>query len=523
MKRPLAATAGLAAIVALAVAACSGGASYRPGDSALPIAQSDNGMPEANSVAMSARDAVTKGTATFNIVVPAHPPTDKHPDYISPATKGVSIEVTSAGVKPQTTFFILDAAKSYCSGGTTTAPLRCSVKVSAPAGDDTFLLRTFAKTTATGPVLATGRVVHRIKAGVDSTINLTTYGVVTYLQIALENSFPPTGKVNNLRVFVTAADPWGYQIIGSYLNPITMIDNDTSGNSKLSATSLASSADATGLTLAYNGKKTSPATIQATLGTLSTKALFVPGGSGIIGSPPLLRVAYFTTGTAVRLGGPGTVAPFSLTTTGDAAGNTSCANFVSVSGSGRDFVIKATGNLGTCWLTTHDRSGRSGSLPVLISAFPFASAGPSPTPTTKPTQKPTPPPTATPVPTPTPGVGPVVVAPNDISVCPKSGASACKPFTAQTVVSQNGTPGTFIEGDNCNPNIVTVTNVDPVGPKVRYRIDAIGSGTTQCIATFTGFGGKTGKLLIHVQASGIIINVKPQPSARISMKERETP
>ncbi len=495
--------AGIFAAFALAIVACSHG----PQSAMLPGLSAS----EPAAIADASGAASKTGTANFTILVPAHPVTSQHPDVISPAAQGVSIVVTASGAKPKTVFFALTSKAAYCSGGTPSVPLRCAISLTVPAATDTFLVTIRAAANANGIPLAVARETAKVKPGGTTAVQLTTYGIVKFLQIALADAYPVVGKKASIPLYATAADAWGYTIVGGYTSPIALADGDASGNSTLSSTSAANSNQLAAIRLNYNGKTIARTTLTATIGTLSAAAVFAPGANGTIADPPVLHVAYGTTGTPVRLGGPGTVGPFSVQTHADVAGNQACARFASVQGSGREFLVTASGNLGTCWLAVRDKAGHNGSIPVLVSAFSFASAPPTgaPSASPSPTPSPTPQPTATPVPTPTPGVAPVMVNPNAITICPKTGTSACNQNSQVIAVRQTGTPGTFFETDTCNPAVAIVTSIDPVGPVVHYRVQAQ-SKTGTCVVTFTGIGGKKGLLSVQVQASGIIINAEPQ-------------
>jgi hypothetical protein len=511
------------AALALALAGCTAAGLHSAGS--LPA--TPYGLQSAGVVGAA---AAKTATAMVTVVVPAHPPSGRHPADTSPATQGIDFFVTAQGFKPASHFFALTAKQSYCTGGTPQIALTCRLSMTVPASTDTFVVNTYATTSQRVPILATGRIVKKFRAGSQGTLNVTMYGAVKFLQIAFVNAYPKTGASASVRIEVTAADPWGYTIVGSYATPITLRDSDKSGATTLSATTLASSGAASKLKLLYTGKSIVPAIVTASVPAMTAQRIvFSPGGAGIVANPPLLRVSFGNDGTAVRLAGPGTAGPFTLTTLPPDGSHPSCSGFATVSGSGSDFVVRANGNLGACWLAARDGGGHKAALPVLISAFGWASPTPSPSvsPTPKHTPSPTPAPTATPSPTPSPSPtptpspsprSPVIVTPAQLTICPQSGVNACTPDTAIVVVKQPGTPGTFAESDHCSP-VATVKVVSPIGPNVRFRITG-GSTTGSCVATFTGFGGNKGHLTIQVSASGIIINSKPHASHSSMQKEQ---
>lgn len=509
MKRRIAIPFGMMALLALLVAACSQSArnGFTPATGPMLSRGADPGTAYAD---LSGR-ALAKGVAYMTIVVPPHPVSSAHPMDVSPGAQSADVEVTGGGATPQNVLFPLNAKQSYCKGGTSTVALRCSITISVPAAKDTFLVNVLATDQKTGPVLDTGRTVQTIVANKRNTVTVATFGFIRYLQIALGNPHPSAnGNSISIPVYLTAADAWGYTIVGGYNKSIKLADNDTTGNTSLSATTLTTSTQAGAVTLSYNGKHMPQVLIGAQAGSLTATAAFAPGTGGIVPVPALVHVAFTTTGVPLNLGGPGTVGPFSVATSADPEGDPPCAKFADVSGTGKKFLITAAGNLGTCWLSVRDRAGHFATIPVLVSAFPYASSAPSgapsPTPTPVPTKTPSPPPP--PSPTPTPGIDPVIVTPNLLTICPRAGPNFCTPYAATVNVTQPGTPGNFIEGDNCS-SLASVVASNPGGQIVRYRVTALGSLSGSCRATFTGFGAKTTTLLIQVQASGIIIDTKP--------------
>src|SRR6202042_2847784 len=102
-------------------------------------------------------------------------------------------------------------------------------------------------------------------------------------QTARDDPFPPFGKSSKIGVHVIAADADGYLIVGSYSTPLAVADSDKTGVTKLSATTLHSSTDASKLMLTYSGKKISSATVSVSAGKkIAAKTVLTPGTNGIV-------------------------------------------------------------------------------------------------------------------------------------------------------------------------------------------------------------------------------------------------
>jgi len=230
----------------LLVVACS-----QPGrDAFTPATFNANGFtPDAeHGYANLSGHAASKGTAVIKIVVPPHPASSAKPlavTPVSPGAQGVDVQVSASGAAVQRAFFALGADRSYCKGGTVTVALTCELTLDVAASNDTFVLNVETTTTAGGPLLAVGRATQAIRAGKTQSVIVPMNGVISFLQIALGNPHPPaTGKSANVQVYLTAADAWGYTIVGAYDNPIALTDSDTSGHTSLSTTTVADSASA---------------------------------------------------------------------------------------------------------------------------------------------------------------------------------------------------------------------------------------------------------------------------------------
>jgi hypothetical protein len=334
--------------------------------------------------------AASTGRVVFTIVVPARPQGAAQPAYVSPATQGVGITAKPATGAKHSSFFALGSSKSYCKGGTPSVALTCSLAVQVPAGSVAFTIDAYAGATAKTPVLASETLTQKVSPGKTSSVRLSMSGAVAFLLAALDDPFPALGTSAKIPVRVVAADADGYLIVGQYASPLAVSDSDKSGATKLSATTLRSSTDASKLTLAYNGKSVAAATIAVTGGKkLAAKVGFAPGAHGIVASPSTLFAAYGATETLLSLAGPGAVAPFTISTGSDGTNDTPCGAYLSVAAStSTDFALSATGKLGACWLAVSDSAGHHAGVPVLVSGFGWPGPLPTPTPVVVPTAAP---------------------------------------------------------------------------------------------------------------------------------------
>jgi hypothetical protein len=243
----------------LAVSACSSGANV----SALPPAA-----------------ATTSATAVRTAIVFTIPGSVRTASgarralYISPDTQSAAIAVN--GQAPVS--INLAANSPNCTpaagGGRT-----CTAAIAAPVGTDTFSETLYSGLNATGAVLSRGQTAAKIVAGTANTVALTLDGVIASLAVVLSNATPPQGTPATIGVTVDFYDAGGAAIVGPapFAAPIALSDSDRSGATTLSKTTLASPADAVGLTLTYTGAVLSSAAIEAQAGNvISPAAMFTP-------------------------------------------------------------------------------------------------------------------------------------------------------------------------------------------------------------------------------------------------------
>jgi hypothetical protein len=353
------------------------------------------------------RSESSTGIVALHVIVPPHPESSEKPAYVSPATQGVGAVVSQGGTHKKF-FFALSPTEKYCSGGTATIALSCKLQLSVPAGKDTFVISGYAGTKPSGPLLSSATLVQSVKSGSRTVLKISMGGVVTFLQVALDDPFPPIGSKTSIPVRITAADAWGYLIVGQYAKAIAVTDSDATGITKLSATTISSSTAASKLVVAYSGKALKePATIRVAIGSGSkpkpASAALTPGGSGIVASPSFAIASFGSNAAVITLGGPGATGPFSVSTAQDRARDAACSSFVAVTDlGGGSFAVAASGSLGACWLSASDSAGHSAAIPVLVSAYDWGYTPPSPTPPPLPTSAPFSVSTSAPMPTITP-------------------------------------------------------------------------------------------------------------------------
>jgi virginiamycin B lyase len=217
--------------------------------------------------------AGTQGTANVVVQVPAAVTTASS----LRSTRDVSASAESVRVALGTqslTVGDVTATSKLCqpaTGGGRT----CTIAVSAPAGNDDFTVTAYDQPAGAGNVLATGTVQATLTAGQAQTVAVTLAGTIAALRLALQNAFLPAGTAATTNVVVQALDADGNTILGTYPQPVTLADADTSGVTKLSTTSVTSTSAT--VTLSYNGAPFTSTTISASASGLpAVSAAFAP-------------------------------------------------------------------------------------------------------------------------------------------------------------------------------------------------------------------------------------------------------
>ena len=250
------ALAGAALVGMAAAAGCSGG-----GGSTSPL-------PKA-----SAGPTYTK----FSISVPLNQSSSlRKPNFDAPSgTQSVSISLTSVNGTKQSsstpTVANLSASTSGCTSGSGT--LTCTVTVSAVPGTDLYTVTSYPQPNAQGTALASGTASVTAVEGQTTTAPVALTGTIASITLALGTP-PIAGVPNSIPLVVIAKDSSGATIMGTYNTPIALTDSDTSGATKLSASSVSDSTAAAGVTIAYNGGSLASApSIGASAGSISAAAL----------------------------------------------------------------------------------------------------------------------------------------------------------------------------------------------------------------------------------------------------------
>jgi len=288
ITRTIVASIGLA----FAAAACSGGSAGL--------------TPAASPAAPSG----TLGNAVFTVTIP-HPATsssagDKRPAYLTPQVKGIDFSVSASdGTLPSWrgyAFFALTPQSTYCINGP--SALTCTLSVQAYPGNDSFAVATYDQSNPTTPnpnngqshVISVGYVNAIVGAGATNAISIATSGIVSTVLIGLDKPYPAAGTALTQSVHVTGVDADNNVIVGNFDSPLTLTDSDTSGVTKLSTNSIASSGAAA--TLTYNGGTLGAvAFIKATTtspvdynnrGPFNAQTGFYPGGTSLWTAPQYL-------------------------------------------------------------------------------------------------------------------------------------------------------------------------------------------------------------------------------------------
>ena len=193
-------------------------------------------------------------SAVFKLSIPLHAApssTARKPQYISPNTQSISIASGPQG-GPAGTPVIANLTPSDPSCSQVENTLTCAITAAAPVGTDTFTVVTYSGQNATGSVLSSATVTGTVSAGEANSIPLTLNGTVASINLTIVGGFTtvPGGFPATLPVYVTAYDASGATIVGpgSYANPIALSNEDTSGVTQLSETTVNTPSDVVTLT-----------------------------------------------------------------------------------------------------------------------------------------------------------------------------------------------------------------------------------------------------------------------------------
>jgi hypothetical protein len=390
----------LALIVLCALWSCSGGGGTQGVAAVAPTTGTTPASPTGS--------APVSSSARFTITVPAQSTTTssttRTPKYVSPATQSIIITLVSVGGVPYTgspasIATNLSTLNPACTG---TTSLTCTVTAPAVVGSDVFSVVTYDTaqtlpfTTPAGNVLSRASLSVAVVAGPNVvTTPLVLNGVPASFAIA-----PPAGTAGTAfsqTVIIAVKDAAGNTIVGSYANPVTLSDGDTSGATTLatsgsdnpSALQLLSSSD--NATLSYTGLAIAGATISAAAtGATAGNGSFTPTLQPIVvttgdtQNPSFAGVDFYATSGAGSSGSftiseiGWTNAPYSKTLT--VTPGSGCSTIGSVLQNGNSFTASVAGAPApsTCNVVTlSDPFGQSQAVTLAYTNFAYTGASQS--------------------------------------------------------------------------------------------------------------------------------------------------
>lgn len=353
----------IASTLALALVGCGGGAS------------APSAAPPVTPPGPQAATVPTNFTFTYSGKSTASGA--RAPKYLTANVKSVTIAFTAYNGGP---------IPSGSTNTTVTSNLAltgcpCTATVagpSVPPGSDTFSLTTYDANGGSGNVVSTASPTLVIQAGQANSNTIALDGVPHAFLIGALPSGTAGSSFAATPFTLTVQDVDGNTILGTYANPVTITDSDTSSltqgsalsvNGGAAATSVTSTASGDLLTLAYGGLAIAPATLTASAaGATNGTATFTPALSPIVYSGPLVASLpeidlYATSGT----GSTGTFtasetgwtnAPYNRSITQSlAAGCSSIATASPASGTSFTDTVAASPSAGTCTQTLSDFIG----------------------------------------------------------------------------------------------------------------------------------------------------------------------
>ncbi len=261
IRRSSLASACALAVTLSACGGAGGGSAPLPSPTSTPMAQQ---QPQANAQFVFHIPAVQSVSAAS-----LKSATTRPMDF-SASTQSIKI---AAGTQVLTTADV-SATSSLCKAATG-GGRDCTVGVTAPTGNDQFTITAYDQPGASGNAIAQATVAATISTQ-PTMVNVAVNGTIAKLAISLSNPYPPVGTATTVSVTVTGVDADGNVVLGSYPSAIALQDNDTTGATSLSTTTLTNSSNA--VTLNYTGVAPfGTATITASLsGVPSASATFAP-------------------------------------------------------------------------------------------------------------------------------------------------------------------------------------------------------------------------------------------------------
>jgi len=249
-----------------------------------------------------------------------------------------------------------------------------------PPGSDNFSFTTYDGASATGNEIATYTNTYTVTPGVANTqTGVTLEGIPhTFTITGVPSGTAGTAFASPATLTLAVKDADGNTITGTYANPVTISDSDTSGSlgSQLSinggsyGTSVTSTASTDVLKLNYGGLAIATATLSASAtGATTGSASFAPTRAAIVYSGPLDGATpeidlYAPSGTgssgsftASEAGWTGATYGKSLSATTSGCG--SIGTVSPASGTSFTFTIVASPAVGTCTITLSDGLGET--------------------------------------------------------------------------------------------------------------------------------------------------------------------
>jgi hypothetical protein len=326
---------------------------------------------------------------SFSITVPSSTSANRRPSYITANVQSVTItlDTVNGGAPPSGITTSVTANLTGCASGCTVAG------PASPPGSDGFTLTTFDGTNAGGNAISTTSQTFTIAAGQANSNSVTLLGVPKTFTIAgIPGGAAGTPFASPATLTLTVKDADGNPITGSYANPVTVTDSDTSSltqgtslsvNGGPAATSVTVNTSSDTLTLNYGGLAIAPAAVKANAsGATAQTATFTPTLSPIVYTGPLNGPTpeidlYATSGT----GASGTFSvseagltntPYNKTLTATPSG--SCATIGNLSATvGTSFAATAVSSptAGSCSISVTDGLGQSKSVTLTYTTSHF--------------------------------------------------------------------------------------------------------------------------------------------------------
>lgn len=363
---------GLACICMLVLYACGGGSQ----STATPVTIATSPLPQQASSLVQPRFTFLPPSSSSSAT--------RHPHYITANVASVEITLDSVnGAAPST------GAPLSVTTNITMTSCPCTVYgPDVPAGSATFTLAAYDQPNAGGDLIATASPTYTIVAGQANNESVTLNGVPAAVTVTPPSATAGTVFASPQNISVTVKDGDGNTIMGTYANPLTLTDSDTSGATSIAtsgndnppAGQLLSSSDTA--TIAYTGLAIAPVTITVRANAATGTASFAPALQPILvttyaspaPNPNFIGVDLrpgSTTGTFTASEVGWTNAPFNKSLALTASGCAPIASVAPASGTSFTATVSATPVAGTCTATLSDGNGQSQPVTLAYTAFSY--------------------------------------------------------------------------------------------------------------------------------------------------------